>query len=357
MSIKELNIKIVASFLICWMLIFLLGYFFLTSGGMGFGGGNGNGYGGEGTSGAGGGAGTGMTAEDTQEGPGAGDEGENFAGGAPHSAESGELPQENTSEEEKLSGENPAEAMKEDAPEDASSEGVKAGLKEAQKEIQNAKKHSDPELYGETARDSSEADNSPQSKVIGLDEAKKGFFGVEASGRSTTLFLLDVSGSMDSPTAERYSRLELLKRILIAELDRLHRAATKSELQTQVGSFVLATFSDELRVFPQGRLLNYGSANDIATAKQIVANFSTTGGTCMMDAWQQLAPSLAGNRWCDVVFFLSDGEPTDCQEQELLNFLGRNLRNLPINTFSLGTHSTLMENIAKTHRGKYREIR
>ncbi|GEM_PF-3206638 len=360
MSIKELNFKIVGSLVVFWVLVFLLGYFLLTSGGMGLGGGNGNGSGsGNGTGGAGEGTGTGMTAEQTEDGTGAGWSGETFAGGAPESAEMGELPQESASEEDGIP-QNPPETNAETAAEEpldeSSSAGAQAGIQAAQKELQKAQKHSEPELYGEKAKDSS-ADNSPQSKVIGLDEAKKGFFGVETSGRSTTLFLLDISGSMDSPTSERYSRLELLKRILIAELDRLHRAASQNELQTQVGSFVLATFSDDLRVFPQNRTFSYGSTNDILAAKRIIANISTDGGTSMMAAWRNLAPSLARNRWCDVVFFLSDGDPTDCQEAELVNFLAMNLRNLPINTFSLGTHSSMMENIARNHRGKYREIR
>lgn len=362
MSIRELNLKIAGTVAVYWLLVLMLGFLLIADGKFGFGGGNGSGYGfGDGAGGSGGNTGTGMTADENADGPGEGEDGNTFVGGSPDSSENGVITQDSDSENETTPAEDPmaqTAPTAADAAEQEASAGGKDGVAAAQRELQRAEKHRAPELYGDGVQQSDVADNSPQSKVIGLDEARKGFFGIEASGRSTTLFLMDISGSMDSRTAEGLTRLELLKRNLINELDRLHQAAQKAELKTQVGSFVLATFSSSLKVFPaNSQPLSYGSDQDIAMAKQFIAQLNTEGGTEMMDAWKNLMPGLAQGNWCQVVFFLSDGEPTDCQGPELEQFLGRYLPRLNINTFALGTHSQMMENIAKSHGGKHREIR
>jgi len=193
------------------------------------------------------------------------------------------------------------------------------------------------------------------SKVISGAEAKKGFFGVEVSGRERAFFILDISGSMGAPTAEGPSRLDMMKKIFSAELDRLHKATKNERLQSKIGSFVFATFSDNVTVYPHKGNYSYGDSKEIADAKKQVNALNIEGGTSMMNAFTQLEKQLKAFK-CDMVYLLTDGEPTDCAPNQLLDWLKKNLPKQKICTFSLGTQSQLLEDIAKQHHGKHREI-
>lgn len=197
------------------------------------------------------------------------------------------------------------------------------------------------------------------SKVIGLEEAKKGFFGVEVPSGERAVFLLDVSGSMYTPTADGISRMDLMKKIFASELNRIHLEARKERLKSKVGTFIFFTFSDDLHRYPQKGSYSYGSDQDIAEAMKHINELDTNagGGTNMQLAFSRLQKILKVDFRCDMLYFLSDGEPSDCQPNELLAWLKKNMLSQKISTFALSTGSNLLKDIAKQHRGKHRQIR
>ena len=352
-SIRRLNWKLVAHVVLFWVLVLSLGCLLQTHAGGSGGFGNGNGGGvadaGDGTGRADHGSGSGMSdsegdgagaseeAEDDEPSAATQDDGEPQEDAAPHSAAAEE-------------SEAAAPAAPAAAPEDAAAKRVaRQSFEEASQRAQR------PRLWNNSEKED-EIDDSADSQVISMKQAKKGLFGVEVSGRSNAVFLLDLSGSMDANTSERMSRLALLKSIFCNELDRLYRECQDVELQTQVGSFRVATFSDNLKIYPVRGAFSYGSSKDVANAKNAIRNLQTEGGTSMKAAWTSLEPILRKNR-CDMVLFLSDGDPTDCSANDLLAWLRQHLPKQRISTFSLGCESPLMEQIAKNHNGKYRAIR
>ncbi len=333
-----------------WVLVFFVGYLLVMSGG-GIGNGTGDGNGGSGF--GGGGNGDGLAAAGDLEGEGSEDE-ETIA------PNEGKI-QDDEAENSQGGNDSPEEQSGEvsESPRDAAREAREAAAVERamEKLMEAEEKEIIPSLHEKTVSKSQKTAPGPAAKVISAAEARKGFFGVKVSGRGRSLFLLDVSGSMDSPTSEGIARLQLLKNIFTAELDRLHRESSQEHLKTRVGSFSIVLFSDGVEYFPQnGAFLSYAFQRDITDAQKAIQSLGTRGGTNMLRAWQDIATSLKKNR-CDMVYFLSDGEPSDCTAESLLDWLRNNLPGQKISTFSLGNESQLLKAIATQHGGTYRELR
>lgn len=322
-----------------WAVVILIGYLLIH---VCEGTGNGNGRGG-----AGGGHGTGMTA--AGDGDGGGEEDRNTAGNigkqtSPQGAETDEGEQAqaaNANQDESA----PAGNMRDKKSNDGDT------VQAADISLDNPVQRLSSAESGTPVRSNQDED----SKVISSAEAKKGFFGIEVNGRERAFFILDVSGSMASSTAEGQSRLELMKNIFAAEIYRLHQAASKTKLQSKRGCFIFASFSDSVKIYPQKDCFRYDQQRDVDEAKQKVFNLNIEGGTSILGAFTQLKNRI-GNFQCDMVYLLTDGEPTDCSPEQMLKWLRQNMPRQKISTFSLGTHSQLLEDIAKQHHGKYREI-
>ena len=75
----------------------------------------------------------------------------------------------------------------------------------------------------------------------------------------------------------------------------------------------------------------------------------------MLTAWRHLIDLLTKEK-IDTIYFLSDVEPTDCNEQSLLNYLKSNLpKTVTVHTISIGQTSDLLRRLAEQHCGIYTE--
>lgn len=181
-----------------------------------------------------------------------------------------------------------------------------------------------------------------------------GFFGVKFSGSDRVIFLLDVSGSMQTFTKDgSMSRLDLVKKEMVKSLEGGYRDAKRNGSK---GIFKVVCFSFDYIYFPnQRKNLSFASNSDIRQAKQFIRQLTPNGGTFMLKVWHGLKDIIRNNE-IGIVYFLSDGEPGDCNPPQLLEFLKGNFKRLKIHTISMGTASDLMRSIAKQHKGIYREV-
>ena len=181
-----------------------------------------------------------------------------------------------------------------------------------------------------------------------------GFFGVEASG--SVIFLLDVSGSMASSTSDSgMSRLELVKKEMEKTLVDRH-----SKLRTRKTSdrFRIVCFSTRCRFFPNQNEHGYrfSSMDDVAKAIDFVKALSPGGGTKMMHAWQAIIPVIKAEG-IQSVYFLSDGEPQDCDSASLTALLKKEVPKLTIHSIAMGHFSELLKNVSQQHHGQYKDVR
>ena len=179
-----------------------------------------------------------------------------------------------------------------------------------------------------------------------------GFFGVKITGSS--LFLLDVSGSMDSSSKEGNTRLDLVKREMEKTLKSMFKDAEKNNSRDR---FRIVCFSDGCTFFPeQGRgSYRFSSSKQIVDSINFVKQLSAFGGTCMKRAWELIIPILKEDK-IKSVYFLSDGAPTDCTTPVLLTYLKAAVPDLTIHTISMGESSELLRQIAEQHGGQYKEV-
>ena len=181
-------------------------------------------------------------------------------------------------------------------------------------------------------------------------EKKSEFFGVKVTGSS--IFLLDISGSMDGRT-KGGTRLDLVKTEMKKTLEAMYSDAQKRE---SADSFKIVCFSDRCIFFPKKkRVYNLSSRDHVMEAIDFVNKLAPGGNTNMKNAWTRILPIIREQE-IKSVYFLSDGNPTDCNPGDLLSLLKAHVPELEIHTFSMGQQSLLLESIANQHHGQYREI-
>ncbi|MBQ7694343.1 MAG: VWA domain-containing protein [Lentisphaeria bacterium] len=181
-----------------------------------------------------------------------------------------------------------------------------------------------------------------------------GFFGVRVKGADRIIFLLDVSGSMFARDPGcRKSRHELMRDEMVKCLKEGYADAFR---ENGDGVFLIVCFSSGCVFYPVStNVVHFSSQTQVQNAITFVRNFRLGGGTDMLQAWQKIMP-LIDRSEIRTVCFLSDGEPTDCSEADLLNYLKQTKPGLKIHTFSMGKDSGLLQNVAKQHGGIYRKI-
>lgn len=337
--------KITASFLIFflfWGLIILTGFLLLDRN-AGSGAGNGGGHGG-----SGGGHGTGYSASGTGSGRG-GSASAGSGAGSKKNMENGKVnTQVKTSSKADTKGKTPVKnppPQPKNTPPPAESSPDHEG---AIRVMDDNSKNTDTVTF-----------YLPQKVPVGKSASAgtgKGFFGVEVGGDDRAIFLLDVSASMASSTQDGSSnRLALVKSEMTNSLKTGHRDAENGGKR---GTFRIVTFSNDCRFFPEKKVKCYfRRRKDITSAISFVNSLNSGGGTNMMHAWGMLIPIIREQQ-IRTVYFLSDGEPTDCPPpyDALINLLNKQMPTLKIHTFSLGRSSDLLKKIAKNHNGIYREI-
>ena len=121
--------------------------------------------------------------------------------------------------------------------------------------------------------------------------------------------------------------------------------------------FRVASFSSGCSCFPNAdeRSFKFDSPEDCVKAKEFVDGLSSCGNTAMKYAWETIIPIIRKEK-IRSVYFLSDGDPNDCNAAILLDLLKKEVPKLTIHTFSMGQSSQLLKDIAKQHDGQYREI-
>lgn len=180
------------------------------------------------------------------------------------------------------------------------------------------------------------------------DSGKRGFYGQEVSGSKRIVFLVDLSGSMGSTTQEGVSRLHVLKRELL-------QAIRPSKDETPpVGAFRIIAFESDCRLYPDSGSCRFRDRRMLQKIERAINSWEPGGNTAMLRGWEQLFAFLEKTR-VDTVFFLSDGEPTDCSDENLLTRLEALPQRLIVNCISVGKRSELLKEIAKRHNGRYSE--
>ncbi|MBR1967372.1 MAG: VWA domain-containing protein [Lentisphaeria bacterium] len=259
---------------------------------------------------------------------------------------------------------------------------------------QKGQKNSAPESKTD-GKDSENADNSKQSETpkiqklrgakiyadsdkakkvkkkketeIDLDDsAEQGSKGFTSGGRSVfrikrnknILFIVDISPSMDAETAERLTRITILKDQLIHTIKKLNKEKSK-------GLYSILAFSSNCYSYPDkksSKQLKFSSAADINSTEKWISQMEKLprAGTYLYKAISTALTMINQNGIkVDIIFILTDGEPNDEHQTDVyLKLLSRELpENIVINTISIGTSSPLLQEIAKQHKGKYDEYK
>lgn len=175
-----------------------------------------------------------------------------------------------------------------------------------------------------------------------------GFYGIKHYGN--TLFIVDVSGSMSAKTRECISRIDIMRSQL---RNAIRSAARKKEKK----KYSIITFASEINRFPnKGKRQTYFDNIDTQKDAEIfIQKMSPNGGSYMMAAWKEAIRLVHNNEVkIDTIFFLSDGEPSDCNGSDLIKFIQEHVsKEITINTIAIGLSSSFMEELAKIYSGTY----
>ena len=189
-----------------------------------------------------------------------------------------------------------------------------------------------------------------------VPQGKPAFYGIELEGQSLA-FLLDISGSMGGNKLER---LKSEMRRITAGL----RMPDKDSKVSEHGIYRIYAFnSGEPVQFPARGAARVGGSEAFDSATKFVDGLQAGGSTEMLKAWNTMLNDY-GAQPPNTVYFLSDGDPTDCTPDILLGMLRK--RNLPsangtkaikIHCVSIGQTSQLLKDIAEENGGYYIEVK
>ena len=167
------------------------------------------------------------------------------------------------------------------------------------------------------------------------------------------IFIIDLTGSMGTQTPEGLSRIEAMKKELISMLT---LRPQKSGEETARGSFFLVEYESSVKYFPPEKsLYPFNSILHVETALRHIEKLTANGGTSMGAAWNAVF-GLTDENEINTIFFLTDGEPTDCTEADVLRMVNawNSKRKIQINCIAIGRESNLLRRLAKENRGVYR---
>ena len=179
-----------------------------------------------------------------------------------------------------------------------------------------------------------------------------GFYGVEVRSGKRVVFLVDVSGSMGAGTPEGGSRLEVMKRELKQAVSSAAGSANRIGAARESGSFRVWAFSSGLQFFPEREPCRFRDRSAVGRLNRFADSLGAGGSTNMLMAWKKIL-ELTEREPVDTVYFLSDGDPSDCSEAELRRLLTRLPKDMVVHCFAIGRNSPLLREIAAAHSGRY----
>ena len=182
---------------------------------------------------------------------------------------------------------------------------------------------------------------------------KSSFYGIPVNKNEKIIFIIDLSGSMGSRTPEGLSRLEAMKKELISMLTLRPRDDAEKMVR---GSFFILEYESNVKYFPPEKsLYPFNSILHVETAVKHIQKLSANGGTAMGAAWNAVFKLTDVNE-INTIFFLTDGEPTDCTEADVLQMVNawNSKRKIKINCIAIGRESNLLHQLAKDNGGIYR---
>lgn len=168
------------------------------------------------------------------------------------------------------------------------------------------------------------------------------------------LFIVDISGSMHTGTAENLSRLEVLK-------IQLKRAISSQANLKSRGKYGIIAFNDQKFYCPgEGKeQLRFYSRQDCKTAEQWINQMDNLpgGGTDLYPALL-LAVRLMQEKKIkvDTIYLLSDGAVAS-NSQVYIDLLKKAPKKIKVHTICIGDSSQLLKDIAHAFNGKYEEYR
>lgn len=200
--------------------------------------------------------------------------------------------------------------------------------------------------------------DAPLSYDVGKNSSgggggKPSFYGIPVNKNEKIIFIIDISGSMGATTPEQIPRLEAMKKELISMLTLRPK---KKEEDVDRGSFLIVEYESNVNFFPPERTLYpFNSILHVETAVKHIQKLNASGGTSMGAAWNAVFKLVEHNE-INSIFFLTDGEPTDSSEANILKIVTEwnKRQKIKINCIAIGRESNLLRSIAEKNRGIYR---
>lgn len=192
------------------------------------------------------------------------------------------------------------------------------------------------------------------SRTFSASSGGKSVFRIQKN--KNILFIVDISGSMSTPTAEGQTRLEILQFQLKRTIYDQNRIRSR-------GKYNIIAFSDKLYYFPEkGGQAKFSYSHDLSSMENWVNSFNnfSRSATYLFTAIQTALSRIRQQGLeIDTILILTDGEPNDEDDPKMyMKLLKENLpQGIVINTISIGRTSDLLKEIAKNNKGVYDEYK
>ena len=107
-----------------------------------------------------------------------------------------------------------------------------------------------------------------------------------------------------------------------------------------------------MQLFPDLEPCGFRDRSAVERLNRFVGALGAGGSTNMLMAWRKIL-ELTKHGQLDTVYFLSDGDPSDCSAEELKRLLTRLPKTVTVHCFAIGPDSSLLREIAAAHNGNY----
>ncbi len=180
------------------------------------------------------------------------------------------------------------------------------------------------------------------------------FYGIETKITKRMIFVVDVSGSMEADAGDGRTRIAVLRNELMSTLRGVAATANRIDAPNEIGTFRIMAFSTGIQLFPEKGSTGLRDRVALSEAEGFVRNLGADGMTNMRMAWERIMGMVERDE-IDTVYFLSDGDPTDCNGEQLKQLLKSLSEKVTVHCIAIGQESPLLRDIANSHHGTYVE--